>query len=52
MGGWPGERLPVEGDVDLLVAKGEEAGDGDELAGREVVGPGLVRVSRVADVDT
>ena len=51
VGGRPGEELAVEGDVDLLVVEGDQAGDGEELAGGEVVGPGQVRVGRVADRD-
>ena len=42
VGGRPRERLPLKGDVDLLVVEGEQAGDGEELSGGEVVAPGHV----------
>src|SRR5207342_3821916 len=43
--------LAVEEGVDLLVVEGDQAGDGQQLAGREVVAPGQVRVSSAARLD-
>jgi hypothetical protein len=50
VGGRPGEA-PLKGDVDLLVVEGDQAGDGEELAGWEVISPGQVRMGGVADRD-
>ena len=47
----PVQPLSVQRDVDLLVVEGDQAGDGQQLAGREVVAPGQVRVHRAADPD-
>src|SRR5947207_15518683 len=43
--------LAVEVGVDLLVVEGDQAGDGQQLAGREVVSPGQVLVHGPAGPD-
>src|SRR2546429_9976317 len=43
--------LAVEDGVDHLVVEGDQAGDGQQLAGREVVSPGQVLVHAAADPD-
>src|ERR1700716_4330441 len=40
-----GQPLAVDVDVDLLVVEGDQACDGQQLAGREVVGPRQVLVA-------
>ncbi len=43
--------LAVEEDVYFFVVERDEAGDGLQLAGGEVVGPGEVRVNAAANLD-
>src|ERR1700730_5291475 len=40
-----GQPLAVDVDVDLLVVEGDQAGDGQQLAGRERVGPREILVT-------
>src|SRR5580704_2188547 len=47
----PLQLLSVQGDIDLLVVEGDQSGDGQQLAGREVVTPGQIGMYRAGRPD-